>query len=203
VDRPPSTVSEFSSGTEAAASTVPLRLKPTAAGALSLVPSARATSLGPGALPLTGAPGAPPPGLPRPGAAAGLVIPELNGPAEATIGQELAVTVRLPEGFGARRAQMDLTFDPSSLEVVGAAGATGGQKAGGTGPRTSSVPGRAILKLDDGQEGSGSEGSVRFRVIARNPGTTQLALDNVVIQDAAGRAMPVQTPEPLQLTLVR
>ena len=206
LDRPPSTVSEFSSGTEAAASTVPLRLKPTAPGALSLVPSVQSAAVG--------VPGEAPPPLPARGTAdaasagslagaAGVVV-ELQGPAQASLGNDFSVSVALPGGADMRRAQMEVAFDPGLLELAEGSGAeSGAQAAAGGGAVVSSTPGRAVVRLNAAQGGQSSEGSIRFRVIAKSPATTQLTLENVVIQDARGRAVPGQTAGPLSLTLVQ
>jgi hypothetical protein len=85
-----------------------------------------------------------------------------------------------------------VTFDPGLLEL-----------AGGGGSESSSGPGRTVLKLDAGQGGGGAESSIRFRVIAKRPTTTQLALENVIVEDAAGRAIPSQAPKPIVLTVVQ
>jgi hypothetical protein len=207
VDRPPSTVSEFSSGTEAAASTVPLRLKPTAAGALSLVPSLQSTGSG-----LTGEASPPYPARgsaettpQEPLAGAAAVVVQLQGPAQASLGNDFSVSVALPGGADARRAQMEVAFDPGLLELAAGGGAesgSGAQAAGG-GPVVSATPGRAVVRLNASPDGQTTEGSIRFRVIAKSPTTTQLDLENVVIQDARGRAVPGQSAGPLSLTLVQ
>ena len=208
LNRPPSLVSEFSSGTEAAASTVPLRLNPTAPGALSLVPSIQsAGAFAPGEavppLPPQGSPGATPAG---PLAEAAAVVVQLQGPAQASLGNEFSVSVGVPGGADVRRAQMEVAFDPGLLELAGGGGSeTGGgaQPAAGAGPVVSSTPGRAVVRLNAAQGGQSTEGSIRFRVIAKNPATTQLSLENVVIQDVRGRAVPGQPAGPLSLTLVQ
>jgi general secretion pathway protein D len=205
LDRPSFRVTEFSSGTEAAASTIPMRLKPTAPGALSLVPSIQGAPSGaPGeGPPARGVTDVPPVG---PVAGAAAVVVQLEGPAQASLGKDFSVSVALPPGgVDARRAQIEVAFDPSLLELAndGASQSTaGGQPAPGGGGVVSSTPGRAVVRLDAGQ-GGGAEGSVRFRVIAKNPATTQLTLENVVIQDARGRAVAGQTQGPLSLTLVQ
>jgi general secretion pathway protein D len=208
LDRPPSLVSEFASGTEAAASTVPLRLNPTAPGALSLVPSIQtAGAFAPGEevppLPPHGSADATPPG---PLAEAAAVVVQLQGPAQASLGNEFSVSVGLPGGADVRRAQMEVAFDPGLLELAGGGGSdTGGgtQAATGGGPVVSSTPGRAVVRLNAAQGGQSTEGSIRFRVIAKSPATTQLSLENVVIQDIRGRAVPGQPAGPMSLTLVQ
>lgn len=203
LDRPSSTVSEFSSGTEAAASTVPMRLKPTAPGALSLVPSiqgAGSSLTGEAAPPFPdrGSAAATPDGA-LAGAAA--VVVQLQGPAQAALGNDFSVSVAVPGGADARRAQMEVAFDPSLLELAAGGGADAGGQGGG--PVVSSTPGRAVVRLNAAQGGQSTEGSIRFRVIAKSPATTQLSLENVVIQDVQGRAIPGQSAGPLSLTLTQ
>lgn len=201
VDRPPALVSEFSSGTEAAASTVPLRLNPTAPGALSLVPSTQGAGVGvigeaQPPFPARGAGDA----TEGPLAGAAAVVVQLQGPAQASLGNDFAVSVAVPGGADARRAQMEVAFDPGLLELAEGGGAPG---APGGGPVVSSTPGRAVVRLSAAQGGQSTEGSIRFRVIAKSPATTQLTLENVVIEDARGRAVPGQSAGPLSLTLVQ
>ena len=205
LDRPGSQVAEFSSGTEAAASLVPMRLKPTPPGALSLTPSARGQAEGVAdgreAVPATS------PKFPAgPIAGATAFVVQLNGPSEAALGQDVLVSVGLPSGGDARRAQMEVAYDPGLLELAEEsrprAGA-GGETASASGPVIAGSPGRAVLRLEAGQPGQGAEGSVRFRVIAKSPAATQLTLENIVIQDTQGRAVPGHTLGPLPLTLVQ
>lgn len=205
LDRPAFLMAEFPSGTDAAATTLPLRLKPTAPGALSLVPSARGLQAGaaiePQTEPDTSAP------LPaEPVAGAAEVVLQLSGPSEVVLGKDFSVSVGLPGGSEARRAQIEVAFDPTLLELAeesSSPATTGGEAARRRGPVVSASPGRAVLRLEPAQPGQGAEGSVRFRVIAKSPATTQLTLENVVIQDARGRAVPGQTHGPHPLTLVR
>jgi general secretion pathway protein D len=204
LDRPSAIATEFSSGTEAAASTVPLRLNPTAPGALSLTPSVQSAggpSGGQGLAPY------PPRGdvsteAPLAGAAAVLV--QLQGPAQAALGNDFSVSVALPGGAEVRRAQMEVAYDPGLLELAEGGGAEPGAPAGGNrGPVVSSTPGRAVVRLNAADGGQSTEGQIRFRVIAKSPAATQLTLENVVIQDARGRAVPGQSGGPLSLTLVQ
>jgi hypothetical protein len=96
---------------------------------------------------------------------------------------------------------MEVAFDPSLLELAAGGGAEAGGPGGG--PVVSSTPGRAVVRLNAAQGGQSTEGSIRFRVIAKSPATTQLSLENVVIQDVQGRAVPGQSAGPLSLTLTQ
>ena len=204
LDRPASHMTEFQSGTDAAASLTPMRLRPTAPGALSLTPGTRGQVAG-----VPGMGGEPPPAgstkMPAgPIAGTADVVMQLSGPAEATLGRDLLVNVGLPSGGDTRGAQMEVTFDPSLLELaVDNRAGSGGEAAARAGPVVASSPGRAVLRLEAAQPGQGAEGSLRFRVIAKNPVATQLTLENIVIQDAQGRTLPGLPVGPYALTLVQ
>jgi hypothetical protein len=148
--------------------------------------------------------GAPDAASAGPLAGAAAVVVQLQGPAQATLGNDFSVSVALPGGAGARRAQMEVAFDPGLLELTSGGGSEAGTQApAGGGAVVSSTPGRAVVRLNAAQGGQSTEGSVRFRVIAKSPATTQVTLENVVIQDARGRAVPGQPAGPLSLTLVQ
>jgi hypothetical protein len=88
------------------------------------------------------------------------------------------VSLGLPPGTPAVSARLELTYDPSRLEPVGAA---------------VSSPGRLPVKVD-------GSASVRFKVIGQQ-GRTQLRTENIVGLDAAGNATPLQSPQPMDMTI--
>ena len=186
-------------GTDAAIGTPPLRISATAPGGLALAPAdggaggRRATVPGPlpGGQPgQPGAPGATPspvPGAPGAGgpqpqeatpgseAAPALLV---AAPLAAKSGQDVMVSLGLPPGTPAVSARLELTYDPTRLEPVGAA---------------VSAPGRLPVKVD-------GSASVRFKVIGQ-PGRTQVRTENVVGLDAAGNATPLQAPQAMDMTI--
>jgi hypothetical protein len=139
-------------------------------------------------------------------AGAAAVVVELNGPPEATLGKDFSMSVVLPSGGEARRAQMELAFDPGLLELADEAAsqsADGAGAAAGRGPVISGAPGRAVVQLEAAQPGQGAASSIRFRVIAKSPAATQLTLENIAVQDARGRAGSGQTAGPHPLIIVK
>jgi hypothetical protein len=152
----------------------------------------------------------PGPGAPLASAAGAIAgaaaVLELSGPPEAALGKDFSMSVGLPSGGDARRAQMELAFDPGLLELAdegSSRAADGGSTAAGRGPVISAAPGRAVVQLEAAQPGQGAAGSIRFRVIAKSPAATQLTLENIVVQDARGRTVPGQTLGPHPLILVQ
>jgi general secretion pathway protein D len=146
-------------------------------------------------LPAPGQPGAVPPGLPGvpggvPGAPAqpapgfqdssGEAAPALlvAAPLAAKGGTEVMVSLGLPPGTPAVSARLELTYDPTRLEPVGAA---------------VSAPGRLPVKVD-------GSASVRFKVIGQQ-GRTQVRTENVVGLDAAGSPTPLQAPAAMDMTI--
>jgi general secretion pathway protein D len=146
-------------------------------------------------LPAPGQPGAVPPGVPGvpggvPGAPAqpapgfqdssGEAAPALlvAAPLAAKGGTEVMVSLGLPPGTPAVSARLELTYDPTRLEPVGAA---------------VSAPGRLPVKVD-------GSASVRFKVIGQQ-GRTQVRTENVVGLDAAGSPTPLQAPAAMDMTI--
>lgn len=193
-------------GTDAAIGAPPLRISATTPGALALAPSDGGAGgrRPPVPGPLPGAqPGAPnvatpmpAPGQPSipatPGAAGqpqanfqettpgGEGAPALlvAAPLAAKSGQDVMVSIGLPPGTPAVSARLELTYDPSRLEPVGAA---------------VSAPGRLPVKVD-------GSASVRFKVIGQQ-GRTQVRTENVIGLDASGNATPLQAPAAMDMTI--
>jgi hypothetical protein len=88
------------------------------------------------------------------------------------------VSLGLPPGTPAVSARLELTYDPTRLEPVGAA---------------VSAPGRLPVKVD-------GSASVRFKVIGQQ-GRTQVRTENVVGLDAAGSPTPLQAPAAMDMTI--
>jgi general secretion pathway protein D len=148
------------------------------------------TEAAPGARPIAMAPGAraalaasaKPGALPAKPAAAGVPaapVPaarvELQLAESATLGAALRVGVALADAPPDARGRAELVYDPAALAAEGA------ERAG-----------RVTVPLG---------GEVSLRVIASAPGATQLRIENVVIEDAAGQPMPAQLPGPARLRL--
>jgi general secretion pathway protein D len=142
---------------------------------IALAPTARAglaASAKPGALPLQ------PPATTAVAAAApapATARVQLQLPESAGLGGTLQVSASLADAPPDARGRVELVYDPAALAAEGA-----------------SPPGRIALPLG---------GQASLRVIAAQPGTTQLRLENAAFEDAAGRAVPVQLPGPFPLRL--
>jgi general secretion pathway protein D len=205
---PRNSITDQPIGTDAAIGSPALRISATAAGGLSLAPAdgaggARRPPLPgqPGSqlppnvatpLPAPGQPGVATPGVPGgvPGAPAqpapgfqdssGEAAPALlvAAPLAAKGGTEVMVSLGLPPGTPAVSARLELTYDPTRLEPVGAA---------------VSAPGRLPVKVD-------GSASVRFKVIGQQ-GRTQVRTENVVGLDAAGSPTPLQAPAAMDMTI--
>jgi hypothetical protein len=99
-------------------------------------------------------------------------------PLAAKSGTDVMVSIGLPPGTPAVSARLELTYDASRLEPVGAA---------------VSAPGRLPVKVD-------GSASIRFKVIGQ-PGRTQVRTENVVGVDANGNAIPLQAPAAMDMTI--
>jgi general secretion pathway protein D len=210
---PRNAVTDQPVGTDSAIGTPPLRISATAPGGLGLSAADSGASVRrpvPGPLPGAqppGQPGAPSaaPGMPPPVPGPQSAIPGAPGaggqpgqpgfqetpsgneaapallvaaPLAAKSGQDVMVSLGLPPGTPAVSARLELAYDPTRLEPVGAA---------------VSSPGRLPVKVD-------GSASVRFKVIGQQ-GRTQLRTENIVGLDAAGNATPLQSPQPMDMTI--
>lgn len=171
--------SEFYSGTESAIGAAPLVLGPTEPGSVSAsgMPSASA----PG-----GAPGIPLPAA-RPGGAAPAATVQLTAPAHAAPGGEVTVTAVLLPHVAATTATMDLVYDPSLLMPVGVDAAA--------------ANGRIPLQV--ARSGGYARVEMKFRVIGKTPGTTQVSLENVAARDASQGSVPVNAPTPATIDIAQ
>lgn len=172
INWPQSAVLDTPVGTDSSIGSPPLRISRTAPGALAMAPaqgvvSGQAAPTLPAAPPgLETAPTEPMPGL------------LMAAPLAAKTGNEFLVSVGLPPGTAAVSARLELAYDPSQLEPVGAA---------------VSAPGRLPLKVD-------GTASVRFKVVAQQ-GRAQLRAEQVVGLDAGGGSLPMLAPAPVEITI--
>jgi len=115
-----------------------------------------------------------------PEAGAGEPTPSLliAAPLAAKTGTEVLVSIGIPPGTPAVSARMELSYDPTQLEPVGAA---------------VSAQGRLPLKVD-------GSAAVRFKILAPQ-GRTQVRVDSLVGLDAAGGSTPISPPAPIDVTI--
>jgi hypothetical protein len=100
---------------------------------------------------------------------------ELQLAESAPLGGALQVGLALADAPPDARGRAELVYDPAVFAAEGAA-----------------RPGRLALPLGE---------RVSLRVIATTPGATQLRVENAVVEDAAGRALPAQLPGAAQVRL--
>ncbi|HTS53413.1 MAG TPA: hypothetical protein VMH26_09095, partial [Burkholderiales bacterium] len=178
INWPQSAVLDTPVGTDAAIGSQPLRIAQTPPGALALAP-AQGGGAGGVRQPQPQAPGAAEPAQeaipPEPPPMAALLM---AAPLAAKTGNEFLVSVGLPPGTPAVSARLELAFDPTQLEPIGAA---------------VSSPGHLPLKVD-------GTASVRFKVVAQQ-GRAQLRAEQVVGLDASGGSLPMLAPAPVDITI--
>ncbi len=174
INWPQSAVLDTPVGTDSSIGSPALRIAQTPPGALALAPSQGGAAPGRPAAPLPGAPAVTQEAAPTEPMPALLMA----APLAAKTGNEFLVSVGLPPGTAAVSARLELTFDPTQLEPIGAA---------------VSAPGRLPLKV----EGSAS---VRFKAVAQQ-GRAQLRAEQVVGLDAAGASLPMLAPAPIDITI--
>jgi general secretion pathway protein D len=183
-------------GTDAAIGTVPLRIAPTAPGAVGLAPGPGQVGAGaarPLPVPEAGVPAPldaqpelpedqeaamPPPEGPSDASASMPSSLLLAAPLGARAGSEILVSMSLAPGGSATRATAEMGYDPLQLEPVGAAAST---------------PGRLPVRID-------GSAAVRFRVLL-SAGRAQIRLDNVVGVNEQGETVSVAVPGPVDITV--
>ena len=150
-----------------------------------------------------GPPPKPIPGLPGavPGAAApaeGLEL-ALIGPAQAVIGQEFIVSLSLPARNQGANATIDLSYDPSVLNVVG--GQPSAPATPGAPPPPD--PGRALVAVVAPAVAGAPPvpTAVRFRVVATAPTTTTIGVDSTTATDATGAQVTVSVPGAITVSI--
>lgn len=109
----------------------------------------------------------------------------MQAPANVGLGKEFSVSVRLVGAKATVNSELQLTYESSSLEAL-----DGGDKSG---TRT--------IKLGKDQA-SGLAAQLRFKVIAANPGTTEINIQNATAEDMEnGQAAEVTLPPPASISI--
>ena len=102
----------------------------------------------------------------------------IAAPLAARSGSEVLVSIGIPPGTPAVSARMELSYDPSQLEPLGAA---------------VSAPGRLPLKVD-------GSAAVRFKILAPQ-GRAQLRIDGLTGTDVSGAPIAIAAPAPIDVTI--
>jgi len=106
----------------------------------------------------------------EPAASPGSPVVTIAAPEQVAAGKEFGVSVNVAGAEALPAGEVELTYDPSVLELL-----DGGDKSGS---RT--------VKVGKG----GGSVELRFQVIAQKPGTAQVSVKNVVFKDESGNAAP-------------
>ncbi len=191
IPRPTSLESEYHFGTASEAGKLPAAIKKTAAKSLSIAP---ASGSGRGAAPAALDAFSPSMegGMPPPNPFANVASSPSSSPAltlqvptNVGLGKEFSVNVRLVGAKATVNSDLQLTYESSSLEAL-----DGGDKSG---TRT--------IKLGKDQA-SGLAAQIRFKVIATNPGTTEINIQNATAEDMEnGQAAEVTLPPPASINI--
>ncbi|SFN85232.1 secretin N-terminal domain-containing protein [Nitrosospira briensis] len=181
IARPAKAVSELHFGTENTIGTSPMTIGKVAPRSLAMSPSSSSAGVTPGS--------ASPPAVPdskdepraaqaAPAADDGFPVVTLTAPeqiSQMSAGQEFAVSVSITGAEALPPAEVELNYDPGTLEAVDE-----GEKSG-----------TRMLKLSRG----GEPVDLRFRIIAQKPVTTQISLGNLAFQGQSGSlSAPVVLP---------
>jgi len=109
----------------------------------------------------------------------------LQAPTSVGLGKEFSVSVRLVGAKATVNSELQLNYESSSLEAL-----DGGDKSG---TRT--------IKLGKDQV-SGLAAQLRFKVIATNPGATEINIQNATAEDMEnGQAAEVTLPPPVSISI--
>ncbi len=178
IARPEFYAAQYAGGTDAAAGVPPLKIGPTAPGALAMSGQGGAAARGNAAPPVT---------LEAVRAAERAVI-GIAGAAQVAPGAEVVLTISLPAS--ASSAQLDLVYDPALLNSL--------SRASGEGAAADT--GRTTLRFDKSQSAAASL-QARFRAVAKSPADAQVAIENAKVANDAGQDMPVEIPSPHKLSI--
>lgn len=189
IPRPTNQENEYHFGTASEAGKLPVTIKKTAAQALSIAPAGPSRGA-PRGMPDAFAPSDDQQAPPNPfanvaQAASSTPSLTLQAPTNVGLDKEFSVNVRLVGAKATVNADLQLTYEASVLEAQ-----DGGDKSG---TRT--------FKLGKDQT-SGLATQIRFKVIAANPGTTEINVQNIVAEDLEnGAAVEVASPPPVSVNI--
>ena len=188
IAKPTNQESEYHFGTASEAGKLPVTIKKTAAQSLSIAPAGPgrgARSIADAFAPSDDQ--IPPPNPFANAASSATAAPTLTLQAPTNVGldKEFSVNVRLVGAKTTVNTDLQLTYEASVLEAL-----DGGDKSG---TRT--------IKLGKDQT-SGLATQIRFKVIAANPGATEINIQNAVAEDLEnGAAVEVILPPPASVNI--
>ncbi len=187
IPRPINLENEYHFGTASEAGKLPVTIKKTAAQSLSIAPAGSGRG-GAKSIADAFAPSDDQQAPPNPFAnVASATTPTLTLQAPSNVGldKEFSVNVRLVGAKAMVNTDLQLTYEASMLEAL-----DGGDKSG---TRT--------IKLGKDQT-SGLATQIRFKVIAANPGATEINIQNAVAEDLEnGTSVEVTLPPPVSINV--
>ena len=190
IPKPMNLESEYHFGTASEAGKLPVAIKKTAAQSLSIAPAGSGRGVA-AALqdafspPAEGQEPPPNPFASVAASASGAPSLTLQSPTNVGLGKEFSVSVRLVGAKATVNSDLVLNYEASSLEAL-----DGGDKSG-----------TRVIKLGKDQP-SGLAAQLRFKVIAANPGTTEINIQNVNAEDMEnGQAVEVTPPPPVSVNI--
>lgn len=186
IPKPTNLESEYHFGTASEAGKLPVTIKRTEAQSLAIAPTGTGQGAMRGGLNAF-APQAAAPATPNPFADAVAAAPSLSLQVPANVGldKEFSVNVRLVGAKPTVNADLQLSYEASALEALDS-----GDKSGS---RT--------IKLGRDQP-SGLAAQLRFKVIAANPGATEINIQSIAAEDSVtNEAVEVTLPQSATINL--
>ncbi|MBX9894098.1 MAG: secretin and TonB N-terminal domain-containing protein [Nitrosomonas sp.] len=189
IPRPTNLENEYHFGTASEAGKLPVAIKKTEPQSLAIAPAGSGLGAGRSA-PNPFAAAAMdefPPEMPNPFASVAASSPTLTlqAPTNVGMGKEFSVNVRLVGAKATVSSELQLNYEASALEALDE-----GDKSGS----------RTIRLGKDQPAGMATQ--IRFKVIAANPGTTEINLQNAVAEDKEnGEAVEVTLPAPVTVNM--
>ncbi|QOJ22400.1 MAG: secretin and TonB N-terminal domain-containing protein [Gammaproteobacteria bacterium] len=189
IPKPTNLEREYHFGTASEAGKLPIAIKKTAAQSLSIAPAGSGRGAAPAAMDVFSAAELqePPPNPFASVASSSSSSPALTlqAPTNVGLGKEFSVSVRLVGAKTTVNSDLQLTYESSSLEAL-----DGGDKSG-----------TRAIKLGKDQA-SGLAAQIRFKVIAANPGTTEISIQHATAEDMEnGQATEVTLPPPASINM--
>ncbi|PTR15494.1 general secretion pathway protein D [Nitrosospira sp. Nsp2] len=180
ISRPARADSDLHFGTENAVGARPVTIKKSAPNSLAMAPTGTGGGAG------LAAESAVPTDEPRPSrdaapAADGVPVLMLVGPEQVLADKEFAVSVSLGGADALPPAELELSYDPSVLELL-----DGGEKSGSR-----------SLKLGKG----GGFAELRFKAVAQKPVTTQVSIKSLTLQGESAGLPEVPLPPAVSIDI--
>ena len=187
IPKPSNLESEYHFGTASEAGKLPASIKKTDAQSLAMAPTGGASRGAVRNMPDAFASASDQAAAPNPFERVASTTPSitLQAPTNVGLNKEFAVNVRLVGAKATMNADVQLNYEASVLEAL-----DNGEKSG-----------VRSIKLGRDQA-SGMAMQLRFKVIAANPGTTEIYIQNITAEDIEnGESVDVAMPAPITINL--